>query len=112
MEDTNIIGKRIRLYRKKNALTQEQLADKIGASTLHIANIEQGRKGISLNKLVEICGLFNIGLSDLLPIERQDNTGDKEKWIGEIVGALRGLEAAQVELIKTMVCSLGIGSGI
>jgi len=106
MNNMQILGERIRHYRKLNSLTQKQLASEIGVAPLYIANIEQGRKGISLDKLVSICQWFNISLADILPMEERDDLKTKEKWIGEIVLVLETMESSQVGLIKTMICAL------
>ena len=106
MSSAQILGQRIKLYRKMNALTQKELAAEIGVAPLYISSIEQGRKGISLDKLIEICRWFNISLADILPVEEQEDFKVKEEWIAEVVSALRELETAQVGLVKTMVCSL------
>ena len=105
MSNAQILGQRIRFYRKMYALTQKELAAAIGVAPLYIANIEQGRKGISLDKLIELCKWFNVSLSDILPMEEQDNQQVKEKWISEIVESLSVLEPAQVGFLKMMICS-------
>jgi transcriptional regulator with XRE-family HTH domain len=87
------------------SLTQKDLANQIGITPSFLANIEQGQKGISVDKLVDVCRCFDVGLSDLLPIETQRDTDLKEKMIEEIVNSLRILETTQVKFLKTMVCS-------
>jgi DNA-binding XRE family transcriptional regulator len=48
------IGKRIRKARKKQNLTQEQLAEMIGVKSAHISNIESGKKPFSFNVFVRL----------------------------------------------------------
>lgn len=103
MSNVQIIGHRIKHYRKIKNLTQKALAAEIGVASSFIANIEQGQKGISLDKLVDICRCFDIGLSDLLPLETQGDIEIKEKMIDEIVESLRLLETPQVKMVKTML---------
>lgn len=99
-----IISKRIKYYRKLHALTQKELAAKIGVAPQYIANIEQGVKGISLDKLVELCKYFNISTSDILPMEENDDTESKEELINEIVDSLRTWEPGQISFLKAMIC--------
>ncbi|MCL2342865.1 MAG: helix-turn-helix domain-containing protein [Firmicutes bacterium] len=106
MTNAQIIGQKIKYFRRMNALTQKELAAEIGVAPSYIANIEQGQKRISLDKLVHICKRFNLGLSDLLPMEDAGDSDAKEKLIGEIADALRALEMTQISLIRTMVCAL------
>lgn len=106
MATPEILGSRIRHYRKINALTQKELAAQLGVAPKYIAHIEQGVKGPSLEKLVEICKWFGVSMADILPIEEQDDLKAKEKMIREIVKTLRALEITQVGIVKAMVCSL------
>ena len=112
MRNIQIIGQRIKQYRKMKSLTQKELAAEIGVAASFIANIEQGQKGISLDKLVDICKCFNIELSDLLPIETHSDMEIKEKMIGEITNSLRVLETTQIRLLKTMVDGVSVNTRI
>lgn len=61
------VGWRIEQLRKTQSLTQEELSDKLGLSRASIVNIEKGRQDLSLRHLQNICELFNIKSSDILP---------------------------------------------
>lgn len=61
------VGWRIEQIRKNQSLTQEELSDKLGLSRVSIVNIEKGRQDLSLRHLQNICELFNIKSSDVLP---------------------------------------------
>lgn len=108
MSNIQIIGQRIKHYRKMKFLTQKELAAEIGVASSFIANIEQGQKGISLDKLIDICEYLNIGLSDLYPMETQKNMEIKEKMIEEISDSLRALETTQVRMLKIMVDGVSV----
>ena len=97
-----VIGRRVKHYRKMKSLTQRELAAEIGVNHSYIANIEQGQKGISLEKMLELCMWFNISLSDLLPINEQSNN-EKENMIKKIADSLRSWETEQVKLLEAMV---------
>lgn len=70
MNTTQILGQRIRHYRMIHSLTQKELASELGVTPLYIAEIEQGRRGISVEKLIDICKRFNISTSDILTMSR------------------------------------------
>lgn len=53
------VARNIRRFREDAGLTQEGLAEALGFSTSHIANIEAGKTGISDEILASICNLFN-----------------------------------------------------
>lgn len=106
MDYSYIVGQRIRHYRKASGLTQKELADKLGVAPRYIGNIEQGNRRPSLEMLVNICKWFGINTSDVLPVEDERNTEVRDRIISEINDALGALEITQMELVKTMVCSL------
>ncbi len=58
--DYKEVGRRIARERKKNSLTQEQLAEKIGMSGNYISNIENRYSIPSLETLVKICSALNV----------------------------------------------------
>ena len=60
------IGLRIKHARNKKNLTQEQLADAIGATRKHISLFESGDRGISLELLIAISNTLNAPISELL----------------------------------------------
>ena len=55
-------GKRIRKLRKKNGLTQEQLADLLGVALNTISRIEVGSRGISIDLAIELAVHFDTTL--------------------------------------------------
>jgi transcriptional regulator with XRE-family HTH domain len=105
MDNLQILGLRIRHYRKMRGLTQKALGKELGFADNYIASIEQGLRGPSLNTLVDMCRYFGISMADILPVEKPDVEA-KEKWIGEIVDTLQVLEPNQVGMIRALVGSL------
>ena len=71
MEINQVLGGRIKHFRKEFGMTQQAFADMIGVEALHISNVERGKKGLSLDVMVSVCSLFNISMADLLPIGSQ-----------------------------------------
>lgn len=60
------IGKRIRKARKKQHLTQEQLAEMIGVKAGHISNIESGKKPFSFKTFVRLYTALKVNPDSLL----------------------------------------------
>lgn len=48
------IGKRIKQYREKSGLTQEELAEKVGLSTNYLSAVERGISFPRIEKLISI----------------------------------------------------------
>lgn len=63
----NIIGKNIKIYRKKNNWTQRQLAEKLLLSESFIAKLESTtHQTISIDTLEQIAAILNVDIIDLL----------------------------------------------
>jgi transcriptional regulator with XRE-family HTH domain len=105
MSNLEILGKRVRHYRKMKGLTQRELGKELGFAGNYVASIEQGLRGASLDKLVGICKYFGITMSDILPMEDPDAEA-KDKYISEIVDALKALAPNQVVTVRMLVRSL------
>lgn len=61
-----IIGKRIKKARKKMKLTQEALAEVIDKCPSYISYIENGKKNLSLETLVDIANALHVSSDELL----------------------------------------------
>ena len=56
-------GSRIQELRKKNNLTQSELAEKIGLSTNFIGMVERGERNTSVDKIFKLAKAFNMSLA-------------------------------------------------
>lgn len=70
------IGKRIRLLRLQNNMTQEELGRKIGVKYNTIASYERGDNLPSIHKLIAIANLFDVSLDEL--VGRSYNTYEEK----------------------------------
>lgn len=61
-----IIGKNLQRYRKENNLTQEELAERVGISTSFCANLERGKKAMSIVVLRQLADSLDISVDYLL----------------------------------------------
>jgi len=61
-----VIGEMLKLERKQAKMTQEQLANKIGAKKSYISRIENGKTDIQISTLYK---LFEYGLGKKISIE-------------------------------------------
>ena len=50
-----LVGKRIRRIRSQLELTREQFAEQVGISPQFLAEIENGKKGMSADTIFKIC---------------------------------------------------------
>lgn len=61
-----LLGKRIKLERQKNNLTQEQLAEKVDISSSYMGQIERGERNVTIDNLIRIANILNVSIDYLL----------------------------------------------
>ena len=55
-----LLGLNVAYYRRRNKLTQEQLAELVGIDRTHMGNIELARSGASLDVIFQIADALEI----------------------------------------------------
>lgn len=60
------IGERLKIQRKLNHLTQEQLAEKLDISIKHYSEAERGIVGLSVENLIKVSDILGTSLDYLL----------------------------------------------
>lgn len=60
-------GNRLRNLRKQRGKTQEQLAAAVNIGTVHLGNIELGKRGLSIDLMIELSNVLNVSLDYLIP---------------------------------------------
>ncbi len=93
------IGQKIREFRKKNAISQEQLAEKVGISVTHMSHIETGNTKLSLPVLVEIARVLEIKTDDLL----RDRQFLDERSYDEILDILDRCDDKQLQVLTSIL---------
>ncbi len=59
------IGERLKIQRKKQHLTQEQMAEKLDISIKHYSEAERGIIGFSLDNWIKVCEILDISMDYL-----------------------------------------------
>ena len=54
-ESMDVIGSNIKKARMREGVTQEDLAERIGVTSQHLSDLEQGLAGTSISTLMKIC---------------------------------------------------------
>lgn len=91
-----IVGQRIREYRKQKNWTQEQLAEAASLHYSYIGGIERGDRNISLETLEKIAAALDIPAGDLLRLEV---VLDKQQLLDEHMKLVSGRSAEEIALI-------------
>ena len=94
-----ILGKNVKLYRRRLGLTQEKFSERIGCSLNHFANIEIGKKYPSPELLALIAEHLGVKPSALFA------TGDEETLysvVSEVIETLEYQTAASNKMIRKL----------
>lgn len=66
MDSNKILGKNMKILRKKKGYSQEKLAKKVGLHRTYIGGIEQNTRNVSLKNVDKISKQLGVTTSDLL----------------------------------------------
>lgn len=80
------IGEKIIELRKKDNLTQEKLAEKIGVSRQTLSNWENNITSPDLNQAQNIVEIFKISLDDLIDNKTEIGCSRKSSILNKIIG--------------------------
>ncbi|MCL2398394.1 MAG: helix-turn-helix domain-containing protein [Defluviitaleaceae bacterium] len=67
-----VIGKNIREKRMANGMTQAGLAEMMKIDATHLSNVENGRRGLTSNCLLNVASIFKVPLEVLMGAELAD----------------------------------------
>jgi DNA-binding XRE family transcriptional regulator len=66
------IGAKLKSARLAHKLTAKHVADKISITSQALYFIETGRNCTSIDRLADLCRLYDLRLIDILPVEMAD----------------------------------------
>ncbi len=81
--DKELIGKKLKEYRKKAKLTQEELSNKIDIDEKHYGKLERGLFVPSLESFFKLINALNIPLEEFDFVNQKTNS-TKDKLVKEI----------------------------
>jgi transcriptional regulator with XRE-family HTH domain len=92
-------GQRLRKFRMAKKLSLQDLADAVGASKAHIWDLETGKtKNPSLTLLTQLSRALDVSIKDLVG----ENEETEDAHLAPLFRDLRGLDQADIDLIKSM----------
>ena len=105
--DYYAIGQRIKEFRKKENMTQEQLADAVNISPSHMSHIETGITKLGLSVLVGIAKALNVHTDDLLFDQTNETTSDKWMQLGNDIASCTPAQADLIiDITKSTISSV------
>ena len=103
MDKLKLFGKRIKELRKKNNMTQEQLAEKIGVYQKQIGNIETGTCFTTFQTLEKLANVFNVDIAELFRISHLNS---REEIINDINTLMQNAKDTDLKIIQRVVHSI------
>lgn len=101
--DADGFGRRLRQHRVNNHLTQAALAELIGSDTSSVSHLENGTHSPSLNTLIKICSVLEIGVDDLLA----DSLPDRDVYLDmDIAKLLENCSVHEKQVIRDVIATL------
>jgi len=72
MDKKQFLGKRIGEIRKREGLSQEKLAERVGISAQYVSNIERGKENPTLDLLLGLADALKVSLAEMCDFEDMD----------------------------------------
>ncbi|MFD2334370.1 helix-turn-helix domain-containing protein [Cohnella sp. GCM10020058] len=98
-----IIGDRIRNYRKRRGISQEKLAGLAEFSVSFIGEVERAEKSPSLENLNKICKALGITVQELFEQAQPASVSKEAKIISGIVNKIQPLSIKDLSTVSEMV---------
>ena len=101
------ISRNIKKYRLLNHMTQEQLAELLNLDTQYYAQLERGERNFTIEKIICLCSIFQIGIEDIIeisPAGKADNT----EYLQELIPKLENLSHSQLVLVEKFITEIVI----
>ncbi|MFX3637070.1 MAG: helix-turn-helix domain-containing protein [Candidatus Pristimantibacillus sp.] len=98
-----VIGERIRNYRKKQGLSQEELAHLASMHTSYVGEIERSEKSPTLESLEKITSALGITLEELFSHSQVRSKSQHSLMISEIVNQVQSLPMNDLKRITQVI---------
>ena len=94
----------LKRIRKENNLSQEELAEKLKVSRQSVSKWEQGITYPEMDKMLEICKLFNLNIDDLLngDVKETNNTKQAKNNINKFIESFLGYVSKTADMFSSM----------
>jgi len=76
-----IVSENIRFLRKREGLTQEQMAERLKIKRSLLGAYEEGRADPRINNIVKFSEIFNVSIDELINVKLADQLSDKNKSV-------------------------------
>lgn len=106
MDARQLLGERVRAFRKQHGLTQEEMAFRCGMHASHITLLENGNRNPTLETLERLAEGMEIPLTDLLDYEKEPQTKCYDETTNKILAYVLKLTAEEKKQVLIMAKAL------
>lgn len=103
---TKNIGKRIKQCRTEHGFTQEQFAEKINIAPNYLSQIENGKRGVNLDNIVNIANELGVTFDYLMSSVNSDAINEFENEKKQWLALLEGRSPKERRLLINIVTDL------
>ena len=98
-----MLSQNLKYLRKKNNISQQALADKIGMSRSSIGDYERGRTEPDIDTLIKIVDYFDVSVDDLLrkDLKKEDYEILSNKDLRVLAITIDSYDRENIELVDT-----------
>ena len=101
----NSISQNIKKYRLINNLTQEELAGKLNLDTQYYAQLERGERNFTIEKIINLCSIFHIGIEEIIEVEASDSR-NTDLLLKQLLTELQSLSYTQLSVVKKFITEI------
>ncbi len=101
----NSISQNIKKYRLINNLTQEELAGKLNLDTQYYAQLERGERNFTIEKIINLCSIFHIGIEEIIEVEASDSQ-NTDLLLKQLLTELQSLSYTQLSVVKKFITEI------
>lgn len=101
----NSISQNIKKYRIINNMTQEELAGKLNLDTQYYAQLERGERNFTIEKIIQLCSVFHIGIEDIIEIKPIESK-NTDVLMNRLVSELEKMSYTQLAVIEKFVIDI------
>ncbi|OBR66718.1 hypothetical protein A7K91_00090 [Paenibacillus oryzae] len=100
---SKVLGERLRTYRRRKNMTQEELAHRASFSTSFISDVERAEKSPTIESLVRITDALGITLEELFANTQAGKKTKEAETISSIIGKIHNLPPQELQSVNQMV---------
>lgn len=101
-DDKKFVGNVIKLARKKNGLSQEQLAEKVGMTDKNLSNIENGKQFPQVNNFIRIMDELNLTIENFGSRKKFNQIQEDNELLKLVLSSSKQQQNAYLKILDTV----------